>query len=607
MFKRIFCLIFFSIFIPHAIHAATTVPGGNVSGTWGITDSPYLIEGDITVPVGATLTIEPGVIVEFQSWYKLTVNGYLQAVGTESQRIVFTAIAPGPGEPGWVGIDVIDAPDFSRLEFCIIENGQAMAADPNDRGGALYIFNSSPTIRHCTIRNNRVSRYGAGIYCENASPTIEHCTITNNLAGYAATSGGGGIYCRNSQPQIIGNIISHNQVSASGGFGPANGLGGAIYLSDSDAVIEYNIIASNTVDAFGNVPTHSRGGAIYLANSDARLVGNTFSDNAAMFAAEGGSLYVSQSNPTAVNNIFWNNAPQEVFFAASGISSILVAYSDVEGGEEAIVTNDSGTVYWQEGNLQSDPLFVDAANDDYALQSGSPAVNSGTAFYEWQGIVLVDLDPDQYVGDAPDMGALESLYTQPANQPPVAVATADPATGEAPLSVLFDSTGSYDPDGTIAGYAWDFDDGSSSTEANPTHTYLDPGTYDATLTVTDNKGATDSDTVEVIVIDAALDEMHVEDQIVTRVRIFRKTWRGIDSVLITDQDNQPVANALVTAEYDGPNSGQASGTTGGDGRVVFITNYVKRPVGIWCFTVTDVSKDGYRYNIEDNVVTTKCE
>jgi len=506
-----------------------------------------------------------------------------------------------------VGIDVIDAPDFSRLAFCIIENGQARAADPNDRGGGLYILNSSPIIRHCTIRNNNVTRYGAGIYCENASPTIENCTITNNLAGYAATSGGGGIYCRNSQPQIIGNIISHNEVSASGGFGPANGLGGAIYLSDSDAVIEYNIITSNTVDAFGNVPTHARGGAIYLANSDARLVGNTFSNNAAVFAAEGGGLYVYQSNPTAVNNIFWNNAPQEVYFASSGTSSLMVAYSDVEGGEEAIVTNDSGTVYWQEGNLDSDPLFVDPANDDYALQSGSPAVNSGTAFYEWQDIVLVNLSPDQYVGDAPDMGALESIFTQPANQPPVAVATAEPATGAAPLSVFFDSTGSYDPDGAIAGYAWDFDDGSSSTEANPTHTYTDPGTYYATLTVTDNKGATDSEAVEVIVTDAAIDEMHVEDQIVTRVKIYKKIWRGVDTVLITDQDSQPVANALVTAQYSGPNSGQVRGTTSGDGRVVLRTKYVKRPVGTWCFTVTDVAKDGYVYNPAANVVTTKCE
>ena len=43
------------------LSAATTIPGGNVSGIWDAAGSPYLIEGDITVPAGQTLTIEPGV------------------------------------------------------------------------------------------------------------------------------------------------------------------------------------------------------------------------------------------------------------------------------------------------------------------------------------------------------------------------------------------------------------------------------------------------------------------------------------------------------------------------------------------------------------------
>ena len=50
------------------------IPGGDVFGTWDASGSPYLIDGDITIPTGATLTIEPGVDVLFQSWYSLTVN-----------------------------------------------------------------------------------------------------------------------------------------------------------------------------------------------------------------------------------------------------------------------------------------------------------------------------------------------------------------------------------------------------------------------------------------------------------------------------------------------------------------------------------------------------
>ena len=41
--------------------ASTTIPGGAVSGTWTLSGSPYLIDGDITVLAGQTLTIEPGI------------------------------------------------------------------------------------------------------------------------------------------------------------------------------------------------------------------------------------------------------------------------------------------------------------------------------------------------------------------------------------------------------------------------------------------------------------------------------------------------------------------------------------------------------------------
>jgi PKD repeat protein len=76
------------------------------------------------------------------------------------------------------------------------------------------------------------------------------------------------------------------------------------------------------------------------------------------------------------------------------------------------------------------------------------------------------------------------------NQPPVAVASANPASGIAPLSVAFSSAGSYDPDGSIASYGWNFGDASTGTGPSPTHVYQNAGNYTAVLTVTDNRGAT---------------------------------------------------------------------------------------------------------------------
>jgi PKD repeat protein len=73
-------------------------------------------------------------------------------------------------------------------------------------------------------------------------------------------------------------------------------------------------------------------------------------------------------------------------------------------------------------------------------------------------------------------------------RPPVAAFTPTSAIVLAGSNVLFDGTQSSDPDGTITGYSWKFGDGGSSTSAQPTHRYLDTGTFTVTLTVVDNLG-----------------------------------------------------------------------------------------------------------------------
>lgn len=85
-----------------------------------------------------------------------------------------------------------------------------------------------------------------------------------------------------------------------------------------------------------------------------------------------------------------------------------------------------------------------------------------------------------------------TVETPSSNQPPVARIAADPISGTPPLAVHFDGTTSSDPDGTIASYAWSFGDGSSGSGSVIDHTYASAGTYTATLTVTDNQGATGS-------------------------------------------------------------------------------------------------------------------
>ncbi|WP_152187782.1 PKD domain-containing protein [Georgenia satyanarayanai] len=99
-----------------------------------------------------------------------------------------------------------------------------------------------------------------------------------------------------------------------------------------------------------------------------------------------------------------------------------------------------------------------------------------------------------------DDGASTSLTKQVTVAPvPNAAPTAAFTVTTDGLAVAVDGRGSSDPDGTVASHAWTFGDGASATGAEVDHTYAAAGTYDVTLTVTDDEGATDSLTRQVSV------------------------------------------------------------------------------------------------------------
>ncbi len=86
------------------------------------------------------------------------------------------------------------------------------------------------------------------------------------------------------------------------------------------------------------------------------------------------------------------------------------------------------------------------------------------------------------------------------NDAPVA-RVGGPYTGIKNESVQFDGSGSYDTDGSITNYSWDFGDGQSGTGLAPTHTYAFSNQYNVKLTVTDNGGLTNSSTTTVSITD----------------------------------------------------------------------------------------------------------
>ncbi|HZI94493.1 MAG TPA: PQQ-dependent sugar dehydrogenase [Patescibacteria group bacterium] len=123
------------------------------------------------------------------------------------------------------------------------------------------------------------------------------------------------------------------------------------------------------------------------------------------------------------------------------------------------------------------------------------------------------------------------------NRQPVAVATATPSNGLAPLGVQFDGTGSSDPDGDPLTYLWDFGDGGTSTAPSPFHTYVAQGVYTATLTVNDT---------------------HVNASITTRIVAGNRAPTGA----ITSPINGSNFNAGDTINFSGNGSDPEDGVLG---------------------------------------------
>ncbi len=114
--------------------------------------------------------------------------------------------------------------------------------------------------------------------------------------------------------------------------------------------------------------------------------------------------------------------------------------------------------------------------------------------------VTLTVTDDDGATDADDL--VITVFESEINQNPVADISVDSLNGFIGFPLNFDGSESYDPDGTIVSYLWDFGDGAVGAGVNPSHVYNTPGGYEVTLTVTDDDGATDADDLVITVFDA---------------------------------------------------------------------------------------------------------
>ncbi|WP_426625424.1 PKD domain-containing protein [Leifsonia sp. McL0607] len=156
----------------------------------------------------------------------------------------------------------------------------------------------------------------------------------------------------------------------------------------------------------------------------------------------------------------------------------------------------SGLTVNVDGSASTDP---DGTIASYAWDFGDGSLATGpTASHTYLqgGSYNVTLTVTDNQGGTNTTSQGVSVVAPPPNQPPVASFTSSSTY----LAAAFDGTTSSDPDGTVASWAWGFGDGSTGTGSTVSHTYATAGTYQVTLTVTDDKGAQTSVTNPITVV-----------------------------------------------------------------------------------------------------------
>ena len=150
------------------------------------------------------------------------------------------------------------------------------------------------------------------------------------------------------------------------------------------------------------------------------------------------------------------------------------------------------------GSESSDDTGITVYSWDFKDGNNATTANAINTFTE-PGTYAVVLR----VTDADDLSATETITITVAapNAPPVADISANTVSGTAPLTVNFIGSESTDDKG-VTSHIWDFKDGTTATVANAEHTFTEAGTYDVSLTVTDEDGLSATETLRISVTEA---------------------------------------------------------------------------------------------------------
>jgi len=251
-----------------------------------------------------------------------------------------------------------------------ITGGNANGSYPKYQGGGLYNTSGSPTMNNCTFAGNSASGFGGGMYNDQSSMMLTDCIFVGNLA-----YNGGGMYNQHSSMILTSCSFVSNLAGFRGGgienYGSSLTLFNSTFSGNSADVSgggmacdPLNGTLTNCVFA-GNLARYG-GGICGMSVYPMKVTNCTFSGNSAK--DRGGGLHISMppgpcggmnseasyGRCTITNCVLWADTPEEIY----------------DDGDYAIITYSAVQGSWSgEGNINTDPCFADANNDDYHLKS----------------------------------------------------------------------------------------------------------------------------------------------------------------------------------------------------------------------------------------------
>ncbi len=315
-----------------------------------------------------------------------------------------------------------------------IQEGRAVTGNASNyvEGGAMYIRNiPAMTVRNCVFTTNTAivqsdDTYarGGAISAFNSTATPNNLTIENCVFKYnAVTIGpgdlgfGGAIYANGPGSLVIHDSIFDTNSVVQNANGSTEASGGAVNVYNGRSLTVVNsLFHDNSLVSSGT----ANGGAIRAnddtgaADTSMTITNCTFSQNG---AKNGGAIAnLGMTNTTIVNSILyansatntWNNTRQ--LYDDNGSGVITATYSDIQ------MTNAS--TFTGTGNINQDPLFVDANNNNFHLTADpigmqiSPCIDAANDSVapaaDLEGHARYDVPV--YGSGVADMGCYEFVY-----------------------------------------------------------------------------------------------------------------------------------------------------------------------------------------------------